>query len=77
VLLLPAMITSAITAAIVAVLNFLGVSPDPYLIGGIWIGVKIGIIGVMAFFGWRMVRKRKQAADAAAAAVPPPGPTAP
>ena len=51
------MITSAITAAIVAVLNFFGIPPGPY-IAGVWIGVKIAIVALVAFIGWRMVRKR-------------------
>jgi len=54
------MITSAITAAIVAVLNFLGIPPGPY-IAGIWIGVKVLIVASMAFFAWRIVKKRAKA----------------
>jgi O-antigen/teichoic acid export membrane protein len=55
------MVTSAITAAITAILTWLGVPPGPY-IAGVWIAVKILLVGLVAFFGWRAARRRSQAA---------------
>lgn len=55
------MLTSAITAAITAVLTWLGVPPGPY-IAGVWIAVKIVLVGLIALVGWRASRKRSHAA---------------
>lgn len=55
------MITSAITAIIVAVLNFFGVPPGPY-VAGVWIAVKIVMVGVLALVAWRVAARRKRAA---------------
>ena len=60
------MITAAITAAIVWVLNIFGIPPGPY-IAGIAIGVKIALVSIIAFIGWRVVRKRRAAESATAA----------
>ncbi|MEB3198860.1 MAG: hypothetical protein VKP62_16840 [Candidatus Sericytochromatia bacterium] len=38
------MLTTAITAAIVSLLNLFGVSPEPMLIGAIWIAVKALVV---------------------------------
>lgn len=54
------MLTSAITAAITAVLTWAGVPPGPY-IAGIWIGVKVVVVGVIALVGWRAARRRSDA----------------
>jgi O-antigen/teichoic acid export membrane protein len=58
------MLTSAITAAIAAVLTWLGVPPGPY-IAGVWIAVKLLIVALVAALGWRAVRRRSQAAPPA------------
>jgi hypothetical protein len=58
------MLTSAITAAITAVLTALGVPPGPY-IAGVWIGVKVLVVGAIALVGWRASRRKR--------AAPPPG----
>jgi hypothetical protein len=55
------MLTSAITAAITAVLTWLGVQPGPY-IAGVWIAVKLLLVGLIALFGWRASRARGHAA---------------
>jgi O-antigen/teichoic acid export membrane protein len=55
------MLTSAITAAITAVLTWLGIPPGPY-IAGVWIAVKILLVAVVALFGWRAARRRSPAA---------------
>ena len=64
------MITSAVTAAIVAVLSFLGISPSAALVGGIWITVKVVIVLTLSFFSYRAIKKErdKKAAEEAAAA---------
>ena len=54
------MLTSAITAAITAVLTWLGVPPGPY-IAGVWIAVKILLVALIAFIGWRAARKKSHA----------------
>ena len=56
------MLTSAITAGIAAVLHFLGITPGPGLVAGIWIAVKIIIVSLIAFATWR-VAKKKQAKE--------------
>jgi hypothetical protein len=55
------MLTSAITAVITAVLAWLGIPPGPY-IAGIWIAVKVLLVGVIALLGWRAARARSRAA---------------
>ncbi len=55
------MLTSAITAAITAVLTWLGVPPGPY-IAGVWIAVKLLLVALVAFVGWRAARRRRDAA---------------
>jgi hypothetical protein len=55
------MLTSAITAAITAVLTWLGIPPGPY-IAGIWIAVKLLLVGIVALLGWRAARKLSPAA---------------
>lgn len=52
------MLTSAITAAIAAVLTWLGIPPGPY-IAGVWIAVKIAIVAVVALLGLRVARGRR------------------
>ncbi len=54
------MLTSAITAAITAVLTWAGVPPGPY-IAGVWIAVKVLLVALIALFGWRSARKRRAA----------------
>jgi hypothetical protein len=54
------MLTSAITAVITAVLAWLGIPPGPY-IAGVWIAVKILLVGVIALIGWRAARARSRA----------------
>jgi hypothetical protein len=55
------MLTSAITAAIAAVLTWLGVPPGPY-IAGVWVAVKVVVVAVLALVGWRAARRRAGAA---------------
>jgi heme O synthase-like polyprenyltransferase len=66
------MITSAVTAAIVAVLAFFGISPSAGLVGGIWIVVKVLIVLTLSFLSYRAIKKErdKKAAEAAAARSP-------
>jgi len=52
------MLTSAITTAIVAVLTWIGVEPGLY-IAGVWLAVKILVIGSLAFLGFRAARRRR------------------
>lgn len=52
------MITTAITAMIVGVLNFFGIPPGPYM-AGIWIAVKIMIVGIIALIAWRTAARRR------------------
>ena len=54
------MLTSAITAAIAAVLAWLGIPPGPY-IAGVWIAVKVLLVAVIALLGWRAARRRSHA----------------
>jgi hypothetical protein len=51
------MLTSVITAGIAAVLTWLGIPPGPY-IAGVWLAVKLLVVGVIALVGWRAARKR-------------------
>jgi hypothetical protein len=55
------MLTSAITAVITGVLTFFGIPPGPY-IAGVWIGVKILIVAVIAFIAWRAAQRKRTAA---------------
>jgi O-antigen/teichoic acid export membrane protein len=55
------MLTSAITAAITVVLTWLGIPPGPY-IAGVWIAVKVLLVGLVALIGWRAARRRSHAA---------------
>lgn len=55
------MLTSAITAAIAAVLTWLGIPPGPY-IAGLWIAVKILLGTVIALLAWRATRARSHPA---------------
>ena len=55
------MLTSAITAAITALLTWLGIPPGPY-IAGVWIAVKLLLVGLVALLGWRAARKVRHAA---------------
>jgi hypothetical protein len=67
------MITTAITAAITAVLSFFGIPPGPY-VAGIWIGVKICIVLLVTYGGFRAVKKHKaKAAAEQGPTEPPPG----
>jgi chromate transport protein ChrA len=66
------MLTTAITAAITAVLSFFGIPPGPY-VAGIWIGVKITIVAVVALLGWRALKKRQKREAAAPASSPDEG----
>jgi hypothetical protein len=59
------MLTSAITAAITAVLTWLGVPPGPY-IAGVWIAVKLLLVALIGLLGWRAARRRGHAAPPAA-----------
>ena len=59
------MLTSAITAAITAVLAWFGIPPGPY-IAGVWIAVKILLVTIIALFGWRAARRRSHAAPPSA-----------
>ncbi len=58
------MLTSAITAVITGVLTFFGIPPGPY-IAGVWIGVKIAIVAIIALIAWRSAQRKR-------AAAPPP-----
>jgi hypothetical protein len=60
------MLTSAITAAITAVLTWLGVPPGPY-IAGVWVAVKLLLVAVIALVGWRAARRRSGATSPPAA----------
>jgi hypothetical protein len=55
------MLTSAITAIITAVLTWFGVPPGPY-IAGVWIVVKILLVGGVAVMGWRAAAGRRRTA---------------
>lgn len=52
------MLTSAITTAIVAVLTWIGVEPGLY-IAGVWLAVKILVIGTLVLLGYRAARRRR------------------
>jgi hypothetical protein len=56
------MLTSAITAAIAAILSFFGIPPGPYLVG-VAIGVKVTIVATIALLGWRTLQKKKKEAS--------------
>jgi hypothetical protein len=59
------LLTTAITAVIVGALNMLGVAPDPFLIGAIWVAVKAAIVGLGLLGGAKLLqRARKQDSDA-------------
>jgi hypothetical protein len=53
------MLTSAITAAIAAILSFFGIPPGPYLVG-VAIVVKVMIVAIVALLGWRTLQKKKK-----------------
>lgn len=55
------MITTAITAAIGAILTFFGIPPGPYL-GAVWIGVKICIVAIIALLGLKTLREKNKPA---------------
>lgn len=58
-----AMLTTAITAAVTAVLTWLGVPPGPY-IAGVWIAVKVLLVAAIAVLGWRAARRGRPAPPA-------------
>jgi O-antigen/teichoic acid export membrane protein len=51
------MLTTAVTAAITAVLTWAGIPPGPY-IAGVWVAVKIVVVASIAFLGWRATRRQ-------------------
>jgi hypothetical protein len=55
------MLTTAVTAAITAVLTWLGIPPGPY-IAGVWIAVKILLVTAVALLGWLAARRRSHTA---------------
>jgi O-antigen/teichoic acid export membrane protein len=55
------MLTSAITAAIAAVLTWAGIPPGPY-IAGVWVAVKVLVVAVIALVGWRAARRPRERA---------------
>jgi len=57
------LLTTAITAAIVGVLNALGVAPDPFLIGAIWVAVKACIVGLAMLGGARLLQRGREKSD--------------
>ncbi|MEO5726727.1 MAG: hypothetical protein ABI134_31310 [Byssovorax sp.] len=65
------MLTSAITAAIAAILSFFGIPPGPYLVG-VAIVVKVTIVAIIALLGWRTLQKKraKEAKEAKEASPP-------
>lgn len=67
------MLTSAITAAIAAILSFFGVPPGPYLVG-VAIVVKVTIVGIVALLGWRAVQKKRKKEEREASPPEPSGP---
>lgn len=52
------MITTAITAAIAAVLGFFGIPPGPY-VGAVWLGVKLLLVGGGVLLGVRALHRRR------------------
>lgn len=57
------MLTSAITAAIAAALTWFGIPPGPY-VAGVWIAVKLLLVGLIALVGWRAARRARGAPPA-------------
>ena len=58
------MITTAITAAIVAALAFFGIAPSPWLVGAIWIAVKaMVVLGALALAARTMRRSKAASGD--------------
>ena len=57
------MLTTAVTAAITAVLTWAGIPPGPY-IAGVWVGVKVVLVAALALAGLRVARKNGRAAAA-------------
>lgn len=55
------MLTTAVTAAIAAVLTWAGSPPGPYL-AGVWIGVKVVIVALAALVAWRAARRASRRA---------------
>ena len=59
--------STAITGAITAIAAFFGIPPGPW-VAGVWIGVKIAVVGVVFLTGMHIARKRRARAEASAAA---------
>ena len=59
------MLTAAITAAITWILGLFGVEPALSLIVGIGVAVKVVIVSVVAFLGWRALKTRQGASNEA------------
>ena len=55
------MLTTAITGAIAAVLVGMGMTPSASLLAGIWIGVKIVVVGGIMGVSALTLRKKRQA----------------
>jgi hypothetical protein len=53
------LLTTAITAAIVGALSLFGMTPTPWLIGAIWIGVKVLVVGGIFGLVAKFLQKRK------------------
>jgi O-antigen/teichoic acid export membrane protein len=54
------MLTTAVTAAITAVLTWAGVPPGPY-IAGVWVAVKVVVVAGAALLAWRAARRHGSA----------------
>ena len=57
--------STAITGAITAIAAFFGIPPGPW-VAGVWIGVKIAVVGVVFLTGMHIARKRRARAEAEA-----------
>ena len=65
------MLTSAITAAIAAILGFFGIPPGPYLVG-VAIVVKVTIVAIVALLGWRTLQKKRKKEESEGKEASPP-----
>jgi hypothetical protein len=60
------MLTTAITGAIAAVLIGMGMTPSAALLAGIWVAVKIVIVGLIMGLSALAMRKKRRAEASAA-----------
>jgi hypothetical protein len=54
------MLTTAITGAIAGTMTWFGMTPSPYVLAGVWIGVKVVVVAAITGLGALGMRKKNR-----------------